>query len=397
MPRPCASRAAQLGEVKHLELQSREALSKRRAADTRLKELQRELEETTTALERERREARSSAASQKGAAATELRRHLKEQRSSYEAQMAEVVAECERRIAFIEQRMREDARALAAQYAQAIASANERAAANGGFGLVHAGRAPTQPEGPHLHTMDRSIAWSKEEAAKEEAGLKPWDPWHERYGAAEFRLIRQPPSKMAAAVAATQRVASVASVAAAFTGATRAHEDGRTAGAPAAAEADAFWQGAAMPGGVLPRAPGDGLPADTLAQPHAGAIEASLLASLGYASAEPGAEGIDRTASRASVLSAGGSLLGTVVPKPGGSLLGTEVPKPSTEVRAGATANDGGSSPAVTRTNARAPPPPASPPPAAPPLSRGGLLAQSVVASSSSLLRAASATMPSNQ
>ena len=79
MPRPCASRAAQLGEVKHLELQSREALSKRRAADTRLKELQRELEETTTALERERREARSSAASQKGAAATELRRHLKRQ------------------------------------------------------------------------------------------------------------------------------------------------------------------------------------------------------------------------------------------------------------------------------------------------------------------------------
>ena len=209
--RALAAARAELQDLKRIEMQARESLTKRRSADARFKELQRSQAEAMSSLERERRESQARLVTQKSSAGSELRRLLKEQRASLEAQMADALAQAEDRVLAAEARARDDARLLAAQYAAALALANERASR----GMLGADGPSTgtlssasSPEGPHLHTRDRSMVWEQELAAREAAGLKPTDPWHPRYGVDEFRAIRRAPSKLAQFVEATQLAAA---------------------------------------------------------------------------------------------------------------------------------------------------------------------------------------------
>ena len=209
--RALAAARAELQDLKRIEMQARESLTKRRSADARFKELQRSQAEAMSSLERERRESQARLVAQKSSAGSELRRLLKEQRASLEAQMADALAQAEDRVLAAEARARDDARLLAAQYAAALALANERASR----GMLGADGPSTgtlssasSPEGPHLHTRDRSMVWEQELAAREAAGLKPTDPWHPRYGVDEFRAIRRAPSKLAQFVEATQLAAA---------------------------------------------------------------------------------------------------------------------------------------------------------------------------------------------
>ena len=207
--RALAAARAELQDLKRIEIQARESLTKRRSADARFKELQRSQAEAMSSLERERRESQARLVAQKSSAGSELRTLLKEQRASLEAQMADALAQAEDRVLAAEARARDDARLLAAQYAAALALANERA----NRGMLDADSpgalsSASLPEGPRLHTRDRSVVWEQELAAREAAGLKPTDPWHPRYGVDEFRAIRRAPSKLAQFVEASQLAAA---------------------------------------------------------------------------------------------------------------------------------------------------------------------------------------------
>ena len=190
-----AAARAELHDLRRLEVQARDSLSKRRSTEQRFKDLAKSQADAMATLEAERKAAKERLDAQKGLAASELKRLLRDQRSALESMMTEALAEAERRAAMAEQMARDDTRLLAEQYAAALALANERA--NLGLEPTATPKAPRLPEGPHLHTRDRSAVWAEELANREAAGLRATDPWHDRYGAEEFRAIRRAPSKLA--------------------------------------------------------------------------------------------------------------------------------------------------------------------------------------------------------
>jgi hypothetical protein len=116
---------------KQLELPAREALAKRREAERRAEEMSKRLKEANAAADKARRDAADAAAAASASSQSDLRRLLAEQRRSLEAQMAQVNAEAERRVAMTMDRLERsmaEREALEQEYAQRLDEAQRQAA-----------------------------------------------------------------------------------------------------------------------------------------------------------------------------------------------------------------------------------------------------------------------------
>ena len=188
--------------AKQLELPAREAITKRREAETRCDAMAKKLAEASETLERLRRDASAASEAQREAAEAELRRLLAEQRKGLEEQMAQVLSECERRLQMMQERAEKansEAQSMADEYAEKMVELQRAAAemqlgdgaANGGTGGGYNGRRVSGKQ-PHLNTQDRAKAWEATRQEKEAHGLKPWEPWADGYKTANaFRAVRR--------------------------------------------------------------------------------------------------------------------------------------------------------------------------------------------------------------